>query len=125
MSATDELRRLLDERGIRWESADLLFHDNQMTYWKSGGCECRAIEGEHENAGKVRLNIDGTSWTTPAQAVEMTLERGKCHNAETREGRFACSACGFFYSAWGGFGYACGDEPDFRYCPECGREVER
>lgn len=55
--------------------------------------------------------------------AEIAQGRGECHNAETREGYFACSGCGYTFSSWGGFGCDCGDEPDFRYCPHCGRRV--
>lgn len=34
--------------------------------------------------------------------------------------RFECSECGYEYSAVGGFGCDYGDEPDFRFCPNCG-----
>lgn len=87
-SATDELRRLLDEPSGYFAVRDL----------------------------------------TPEQAIDATLGRGTCHDlAETpRYGdktRFECNACGYEYSAVGGFGCDYGDEPDFNYCPSCGRKV--
>ena len=56
--------------------------------------------------------------------------RGTCHDlAVTPDYRdkteFKCSACGYEYSAVGGFGCDYGDEPDFNYCPNCGRLVEQ
>lgn len=36
---------------------------------------------------------------------------------------FKCSECGYEYSAVGGFGCDYGDEPDFRFCPNCGKKA--
>lgn len=114
MTATDELRRLLDERGVEWTGGHYTDWDD------ANGHPAEAFE------------FDGTLYVscvlTPEQAVEATLGRGTCRDlAETPEYRdkteFKCSECGYEYSAVGGFGCDAGDAPDFNYCPNCGRKV--
>ena len=122
-SATDELRRLLDERGVEWwQSANTL--GCVFTRWYSPlfGDEVCAMENGEE--GLVLFD----HFMTTAQAIDATLGRGTCRDiAETPDYRdkteFKCSECGYEYSAVGGFGCDYGDEPDFRYCPNCGRRV--
>lgn len=113
MTATEELRRMLDERGVEW-------HGDIATYW----CDADAVESLFaDNALDVSLYA-----ISPEQAIEATLGRGTCKDIdETRKfsdkTRFECSECGYEYSAVGGFGCDYGDEPDFNYCPNCGRRV--
>ncbi len=116
-TATDELRRLLDERGVEWD-------------YGIGGAYTTEF-----SANGVMLNFrdwgDGvicSTILTPEQAIAATLGTGTCHDiAETPrytdKTRFECSACGYEYSAVGGFGCDYGDSPDFDYCPNCGRKV--
>lgn len=118
MTATDELRRLLDGRGIEYypKAADKTVF--------STGTEHVHVQDDLID-GCLELFIRPV---TPQQAVEATLGRGTCHDlVETPEYRdkteFKCSECGYEYSAVGGFGCDCGDAPDFRYCPNCGRKV--
>ena len=131
MTATDELRRLLDGRGIEYEPIDSVHNPNRRTLWgkvERGkgifglGAKYETIEFKKG----MRLTISDCS---PTQAVEATLGRGTCRDlAETPGYRdkteFKCSECGYEYSAVGGFGCDCGDEPDFLYCPNCGRAVD-
>ena len=63
MSATDELRRLLDERGVEH------YDGTEMTLWLKDGMGYRASADEGLN-GYIQLHL----WcTTPEQAVEATL----------------------------------------------------
>lgn len=63
MTATDELRRLLDERGVEWSTSG-----NSTTRWHAGDTLFRwDVWG-----GRPRLLMSGI---TPAQAVEATLGR--------------------------------------------------
>lgn len=115
MTATDELRRLLGERGVEWETdrggnrvmwgrpVDQ-FHDTM---------EFKAVDNAMPNGG---LNVHICGFT-PAQAIEATLGRG----TTTRHGKFrtkygrsvpCCECCG----------YGIGDER-WHYCPSCGAEV--
>lgn len=108
MTATDELRRLLDERGVEWVAS------GTDTCWTSAdGYPMRAWDttnGTHMRVADL----------TPEQAVEATLGRGTCHvermpkdqNLRCRSW-LACSECG-----WG--------LPTLmpaNYCPNCGRKV--
>ena len=118
MTATDELRRLLDERGVEYEG-----NKDVTRFFGYDGFE---VVMQEDIDGK--LDCLTPLYLTPEQAIEATLGRGTCRDlAETPEYRdkteFKCSECGYEYSAVGGFGCDCGDEPDFRYCPSCGRKV--
>lgn len=112
MTATDELRRLLDERGEKHYDCP------ECTLWLKDGVSYRAYAEEGTN-GLIYLRL----WcTTPAQAVEATLGRGTCHNMSMRldESRFSCSECEF--SCWVK-DVADGKDKQPCYCPNCGREV--
>lgn len=110
MNATDELRRLLDERGVEWTSPSGLnsrFADS-MTFIGNV-----AVVSEIEGSDMLRINFDGT----PEQAIEATLGR----KTTTRHGRYrtkygrsvpCCERCG----------YGIGDMR-WHYCPSCGAEV--
>lgn len=77
----------------------------------------------------VSILVEGHDIMRAIDAVEAaTLGRGECHDlAETPvyldKTEFKCSECGYEYSAVGGFGCDHGDEPDFSFCPNCGRMV--
>ena len=117
-SATDELRRLLDERGVEWEAtADA---PDSLTTWATGSDTARwcADELTNDRFDLYAYNVDeDVSGLTPAQAIDATLGRGTCRDV----GRYAfvCSECGW-----------ASDEPHHilggfwpKYCPNCGREV--
>lgn len=114
MTATERLRQLLDERGVEWHGTGSVYGDDfdaTESVWKDDALD---------------VTLYGVS---PEHAVEATLGRGTCHDlAVTPDYRdkteFKCSECGYEYSAVGGFGCDTGDEPDFNYCPNCGRRVE-
>lgn len=105
-SATDELRRMLDERGVEWGGE---FYES-CTFWN-----------DETNLAVASEDIDGKLWVsqsvTPEQAIEATLGRGTCKDV----GRycFSCSECGWVanepHHVLGGFW------PN--YCPNCGRKV--
>ena len=75
MSATDELRRMLDERGVEWSTNETL--TDCWTRWNAGKFRCTAIEINGTFAFTV-----GNS--TPEQAVEATL--GTPVTGETSDG---------------------------------------
>lgn len=119
MSATKRLRELLDERGVEWDNYIRPFPQTAFN-----------VNGVVWQVKELVTGLDvSTRYLTPEQAIAATLGRGTCHDlAETPAYRdkteFKCSECGYEYSAVGGFGCDCGDEPDFNYCPNCGRRVE-
>lgn len=117
MSATDELRRLLDERGVEYETYDPPYPEfstptsDITTRW--GNASYR----EWPN-GTIRFSARGT---TPEQAIEATLGRGTCHKVrvhEEIEDEMHCSECGRFL----GFAGDIGALP-YNFCPNCGRKV--
>ena len=113
MSATDELRCLLDERGVEYKDRDMF--GKHVFHW-----------GEPLHGA---MFTDGGEWTelvvenpTPQQAVESTLGRGTCHNAMPLlpsgmpyPDSWMCSECG---GRMDGIILEVGD-----YCPTCGRKV--
>lgn len=115
MTATDELRRLLDERGVEWSdySDDRVVHTtwsnvNYMNCWFNEFPDGWTAWG---------MSMHGT----PMQAIAATLGAGTCRNIDDDyDSYFECSECGChvlceFY----GSGYG---EP--RFCPGCGRRVK-
>lgn len=100
LTATDELRRMLDERGAEWSTSG-----NSTTRWHAGDTLFRwDVWG-----GRPRLLMSGI---TPEQAIEATLGRGTCKVVSKPSDMWECE-CG---KAWWH-----GGEPNF--CPNCGREV--
>ena len=113
VSATDELRRMLDERGVEYNDRDMF--GKHVFHW-----------GEPLHGA---MFTDGGEWTelvvenaTPAQAIAATLGRGTCRNVGYYiDGtRFKCSACG--YNGWTKYA-ADGNDRVPNYCPNCGRRV--
>ena len=71
MTATDELRRMLDERGVEWDMFSVC--DTEYTHWtNSDGHWCAA-----NIDWPLSLNVTIIS-VTPAQAIAATLGRGTC-----------------------------------------------
>lgn len=116
MSATDELRAMLNERGVKW-SNPVQMEGSEFTRWHdANGTQWTASEVTHADS-KLRI---GASHVTPAQAVEATMGCGECKQVLTdcHDGLMPpftahCSACG---DEWG-------FTPN--YCPNCGRRVKR
>ena len=105
MSATDELRRLLDERGVEYNVVPEDAYSRE--YIKIGNIEI--LTNDRDEVAVYNI--------TPEQAVDATLGRGTCRDM----GRycFTCSECGWIanepHHMLGGF------YPS--YCPSCGRKV--
>ena len=108
MTATDELRRMLDERGV--EDTDRDMFGKHVLHWGAP-----MVNGA--------MLTDAGEWTelvvenaTPEQAIAATLGRGECHDESGGDPCvFVCSCCGTAY-----------DHPEdqlINYCPNCGRRV--
>lgn len=120
-SATDELRRMLDERGIEYSTFnDFLTHvsldDRVITFFSA--------DDDDVNAGRMFVTVDypkmpaddGAIWLTPEQAVESALGRGTCKHMRTFN--LVKRECDGEYYEWHGDRL-----PSF--CPNCGAEVTR
>ena len=117
MTATDKLRRMLDERGVEW--------------WKASPCKTKwhspVLGGPvavREWNGKMVLDA-GYVNVTPEQAVAATLGNGECEIETTEnwlpaERYHRCKHCGAFFAVMN----ASGDiQPCV--CPNCGKAVKR
>lgn len=111
MTATDNLRRILDERGVEYTQTivtkDILF---------------TIVTSKEHYFILMRDNDAGiemwSQYFTPEQAVEAALGRGTCHmerdNAWSSDYDWHCTECGEHVST-------CNKPP--RFCPSCGRVV--
>lgn len=74
MSASDELRRMLDERGVKWTRScysGMRYLEN--TKWPIASSN--PIKFTEYSDGQTKLIIDNA---TPEQAIAATLGRGEC-----------------------------------------------
>lgn len=112
MTVTDELRRLLDERGV--ERFDYVFSGSDTTTFR--------VRGIYLTFTPMRDGLVCSTILTPEQAVEATLGRGTCkvkHSIVDEVGggeldRWVCGECGHIW-------WSIEDAPSC--CPRCGREV--
>lgn len=108
MSATDELRRMLDERGVEWTAVSKDVTMDNQTY-------CYPHTFTEFQDGLMVSNL------TPEQAIDATLGAGTCRNVDADPGWFSCSKCGCICSVdWYGSGFGTPNS-----CPNCGRKVEK
>ena len=118
MSATDDLRRMLDERGVEWH----ISNEKGATFWT----------GQFGIGYYARQNDDGETLhmlgvdLASAQAVEATLGRGTCRMilrddicGHAYQDIYECSVCGEMTIRETYMGES---EPP-KYCPDCGREA--
>ena len=112
MSATDELRRLLDERGVEWAEG---IARPELTQVRIDG-KVAKFHPWQPNTLKVSL-FD----ITPEQAVAATLGRGTCELVNAAEDLGDGTSSCMCYEC----GYTALDDwwDEFKYCPNCGRKV--
>lgn len=119
MTATDELRRLLDERGVWWD------------YGIRGATTTRfTVNGVDLTFTPMRDGLVCSTILTPAQAIAATLGAGTCEADETDTWEcvrddlggygktltvhvMECTECGHTYEHVNG---------DYEFCPRCGRK---
>ena len=128
MTASEVLRRMLDERGVEYATDDN--NASNVTMWttQNGGWafDCDYMEPLNAKPGtigaKTELMIYGY---TPAQAIAATLGSGECEIETTEnwlpaERYHRCKHCGAFFAVMN----ASGDiQPCV--CPNCGMKVKR
>lgn len=111
MTATDELRRLLDERGVEW-----LEGSPNKTKWHVGGIEFVATNAWPRNDATRTKMVVHAMYPTPEQAVEATLGRGTC------EMEYVPDWMGWHCKSCDNLRQGLRDQKP-RYCPNCGRKV--
>ena len=114
MTATEELRSMLDERGVEWwDSSD----DNVLhTTWNDMNCWFNEFPDGWTAWGMAKRG-------TPEQAIAATLGAGTCHatsNPPVPKHWTGCSNCG---SVWDFFYNICGYMGPPNFCPKCGAKV--
>ena len=115
-NATDELRRLLDERGVEWRKTPHYSSESQdnETIFEGSGIEWYANDHMNGRIGLRALRYE----VTPEQAIEATLGRGECRRVLYKPtGVLVCSECG------AGIPKQLDKYCFLHYCPNCGRKV--
>ena len=118
MTATEIMRRLLDERGVEYEVDEQgwVFFEGNGLGWVFVGSDT------HGQLLHQKLFI------TPEQAIAATLGAGTCHD-EGDPSDFCCSACGMrmFTNTSDTYTMIASDERTIikrpNYCPNCGAKV--
>jgi len=118
MTATDELRTMLDERGMEWHEP-VQMEGSIFTRWNIDGV-CWTASMVHGRDNALRI---GASKVTPEQAIAATLGAGTCHSTTPSDAWcFACSECGKSFPRHElSFAHNHGE---INYCPNCGRRIE-
>ena len=111
MTATEKLRRLLDECGVEYEAPNDI-----ITMWAGSVCSWIAIEDKDGLA--VAVNRD---YLNPEQTIAATVGRGTCRlrpwEMERDTGFYDCMECDCGYVA------DVGDWAEWNFCPNCRRRV--
>ena len=125
MTQTEELRQMLDERGVeylRHEDGEPLRELKEAgepaTSWHMGGASVCAVP--IDGGELFDLWIDHC---TPEQAVEATLGRGTCRveSVARNEYGYAPQVSDYTFELSCGHSVTWDEQPD--YCPWCGRRV--
>ena len=125
MTATDELRKLLDERGITHKTDTFVIDADhgkvKETAWVIGNSH--HVYQEYRD----RTVLTSTS-IAPEQAIAATLGNGTCKMEQIPECRYddiECSECGVALWAFSMDKAGEGVIATPNYCPYCGRAVEQ
>ena len=112
MTATDELRRMLDERGAKY-SYEYVTEGTLFVV-------TRDVRTYYILAREKGFEI-WSDWLTPEQAISATLGAGTCQlkpwEMERDTGFYDCMECACGYVA------DVADWAEWRYCPNCGRNM--
>lgn len=117
MSATDELRRLLDERGVEYE-VQREGKLSEAVVWDGpiGTKHSAFVSNENldRRSGEI---LYATLFVTPEQAIDATLGLGTCEVEYVSDWMgWHCKACDML---WQGL-----RDQRPHYCPNCGRKVK-
>lgn len=119
MSATDELRRLLDERGVEYDWTDQRHSVPSceiVKWWFNDHDHAEFME--YHDGSTLMVTHTSMCHATPEQAIDVTLGTKTCENKISDHFAFKCSECG---GAWYGIGW--NPRPYPHYCPNCGRRI--
>lgn len=123
MSANDELRRMLDERGVEYDTRDSkgIKKTMESTYWDDSDGRRWGYTSDESGAIKDRqlFLIRGRMDFTPAQAIAATLGPKTCHEVKIDRHYRGCSECGYRWE----YMYAVGWQIGPNFCPNCGAKV--
>ena len=113
MTATDELRRLLDERGVEYDGETY----EGVTFWNEDTNKAIA-------SGDYGEKLWVSQCLTPEQAVEATLGSGECTVVSKLliEGEYVPSSY-YEFEMECGEGFKWDESIPPRFCPNCGRKV--
>ena len=123
MTVTEELRAMLDERGVKYGTTELV--SDIWTYWYVGDQRYTACDDGH---GTLSFAVKRQ---TPQQVIDATLGRGECHDVCASVSEFTCSECGFNCDLTSWISLFDGDNERHRhhhygtpnFCPNCGRRI--
>lgn len=131
MSATEVLRRMLDERGVEWMDVSPF---PSMKPWKTSYVSFTGEEITLSCYDEPKWIMGTMVFHTPEQAIAATLGSCNCSNSERTDGTcqvdttenwlpaeryHRCKRCGAFFAVLD----ASSDIPP-HFCPNCGRRVE-
>ena len=122
-SATEKLRRLLDERRVEWTAEESEI--DHVTTWNVNGGHAEFYESKTTNPDLLQVSYH---YCTPKQAIAATLGPGTCHD-DGDPSDFCCSECGvrMFTNTSDTYTMIAADEHTIikhpNYCPNCGRKV--
>ena len=112
MTATEELRRLLSERGVEWENG-VPYGANAVTRFKVNDVWLRYVDyGDYQ-----WLDYHENEPLTPEQAIAATLGPGTCHlEINTSMTAVVCDRCNYPMPRGTVL-------TEVHFCPNCGRKV--
>lgn len=111
MTATDEVRRLLDERGVEWFES--VTRKGLTWIYRDG----KAIRFHPWQPNTLKVSMFDL---TPEQAIAATLWIGECRRVRGRKS----------YRAYGGYRIECSEcgyglaDKRYHFCPNCGRKIK-
>ena len=113
MTATKELRKLLDEREVEWGNVrNDGSESNYLTEWQLENNQGRAIATEWANGSGLSVEIHRYH-LTPEQTIAATLGAGTCHKVLDFDGAaWICSECGEHIGP-----------RRWNFCPNCGAKA--
>ena len=131
MSATEKLRALLDERGVKLRKAfTRVYKDkpdtvNHYTHWGSLIGNCSYHEMETDDDTSTFFEVFGVG-ITPEQAIAATLGNGTCYVVnETWNDYDGMERDTYDFKLSCGHSFEWLELEPPKHCPDCGKEIRR